>query len=73
VNPLLLDIFAKEFIHAHLHQAAQDALADQLPRPPSTRPDAVARQLLASGLRALAARLDPCLASEPSFVAASPR
>ena len=74
MGPLLLDIYAKQLTNDRLAQAAQDALAAQLPRSPDqARPDVVARQLLASGLRALAARLDPCLAPEPSFVVARPR
>jgi len=73
VNPLILELLANDLIDARLHQAAQDALADELPPPPSIRPDVVARHLLASGLLGLAARLDPCLASEPSFVVVSPR
>ena len=45
------------------------ALVEQLPRTPfSFRPDVAARQLMADGLRAVAARLDPCLSCEPSMV-----
>jgi hypothetical protein len=73
LNPTSLEFLVNERIHAYLAQAAQDALADQLPRSPAPRPDVVARQFLASGLRVLAARLDPCMASETGLVVASPR
>lgn len=73
MSPLLLDLYARDLIHARLAQAAQDALAHQLPRSFVVRPDVAARLYLASGLRALAARLDPCLACEPSFGVVSAR
>jgi hypothetical protein len=76
-SPLLLDIFATQYINARLAEAAQDALADQLPHSSESRPDVVARQYLASGLRALATRLDPCLdlaaPGEPTFIIVSHR
>ncbi len=74
LSPLSLELFANDVIRDRLDQAAQDALAAQLPHSPpfrSFRPDVAARQLLASGLRALATRLDPCLVAEPDFVVVS--
>ena len=68
LSPLSVELFAQDVIRTRLAQATQDALAHQLPRPATVRPDAVARQFLASGLRALAARLDPCLAPEAGLV-----
>ncbi|MCA1645530.1 MAG: hypothetical protein LC797_08725 [Chloroflexi bacterium] len=68
-----VELLANESVRRHLHEAAQEALAHELPRAPTTRPDVVARQYLASGLRALAARLDPCTVREPSLVVANPR
>jgi hypothetical protein len=64
---------ANDIAQRHLQQAAQDALARQLPRTSTVRPDVAARQYLADGLRVLAARLDPCLSCEPSLIVASPR
>ena len=70
-----MELLANEIVRRNLHEATQRALADQLPRTPfSVRPDVAARQLLANGLRVLAARLDPCLSCEPSLiVVARPR
>lgn len=69
-----MEFLANEIVQRNLHEAAQRALADQLPRTPfSFRPDVAARQLVAGGLRAVAARLDPCLSCEPSLVVARPR
>jgi hypothetical protein len=69
-----MEFLANEIVQRNLHEAAQRALADQLPRTPSSfRPDVAARQLVADGLRAVAARLDPCLSCEPSLVVARPR
>jgi len=68
-----IELLANEIVRRHLQQAAHNALVDQLPRTAGRRPDVVARQYLANGLRALATRLDPCLACEPSLVVARSR
>jgi len=69
-----MELLANEIVRRNLHEAAQRALAGQLPRTPfSFRPDVAARQLVADGLRAIAARLDPCLSCELSLVVARPR
>ena len=47
--------------------------AEAIAHASTLRPDVVARQHLADGLRVLAARLDPCLSCEPSLIVASPR
>jgi hypothetical protein len=73
MSPLSLEVLAHERLSARLAEAAQDALAAQLPRSSTARLDVVARQFLASGLRVLAARLDPCLYPEDCLVVASPR
>jgi hypothetical protein len=64
-----MELLANEIVRRNLHEAAQRALADQLPRSSfSFRPDVTARQYLADGLRVLAERLDPCLSCEPSLI-----
>ena len=64
-----MELLANEIVRRNLHEAAQRALVEQLPRTPfSFRPDVAARQFVADGLRAVAARLDPCLSCEPSLV-----
>jgi hypothetical protein len=64
-----MELLANEIVQRNLHEAAQRALVEQLPRTPfSFRPDVATRQFVASGLRAVAARLDPCLSCEPSLV-----
>ena len=64
-----MELLANEIVRRNLHEAAQRALANQLPRASySFRPDVAARQYLADGLRVLAERLDPCLSCEPSMV-----
>jgi hypothetical protein len=69
-----MELLANEIVRRNLHEAAQRALAGQLPRTPfSFRPDVAARQLVADGLRVVAARLDPSLSCEPSLVVARPR
>ena len=69
-----MELLANEIVRRNLHEAAQRALAGQLPRTPfSFRPDVAARQFVADGLRLIAARLDPCLSCEPSLVVARPR
>ena len=68
-----IELLANDIVQRHLQQAAQDALVRQLPPASTLRPDVAARLYLASGLRVLAARLDPCLSCEPSLVVASPR
>jgi hypothetical protein len=73
LNPLSMELLANDIVQRHLQQAARDELMRQLPRTSIHRPDVAARQLLADGLRVLAARLDPCLSCEPSLVVASPR
>jgi hypothetical protein len=72
-NTMSLEILAQDLIRSRLHQAAQDALADTLPRSSIFAPALAARQHLANGLRALAGRLDPCVMREPSLVVANPR
>lgn len=59
-DPITLEVFAHDLIRQRLAQAAQDALADQLPRPMSGsfQPATVVRQNLAHALRALACRID---------------
>jgi hypothetical protein len=76
MSPLSLEILAHDVIREHRHRAAQAALAAALPRSdsPRQRPDIAARQLAADGLRALARRLDPCVACrEPQLATAGPR
>jgi hypothetical protein len=69
-----MELLANEIVRRNLHEAAQRSLAYQLPRTPfAFRPDVTARQLMASGLRVIAARLDPCLSCEPSLVVARSR
>jgi hypothetical protein len=68
-----IELLANDLVHRHLQQAAQDALANQLPRSSARRVDVAARQYLADALRALATRLDPCLACEPSLVSVRSR
>jgi len=72
-----IELLAHDVVSRHLHEAAQTALASQLPRSRSSssavRAEVAARQLLANGLRALATRLDPCLGCEPSLIVARPR
>ncbi len=72
-NTMSLEIFAQELMRSRLHEAAQDALADQLPRTSILEPALAARQHLANGLRALAGRLDPCVVGEPTLVVVNPR
>jgi hypothetical protein len=68
-----IELLASDIARRHLQEAAQAALASQLPRSSAFRPDVVARQYLANGLRALATRLDPCLTCDPSLVIARSR
>ena len=69
LNPMSMELLASDMVQRNLHEAAQRALADQLPRSPfSFRPDVAARQLMADGLRAVAAHPDPCLGCVPSMV-----
>ena len=64
-----MELLANEIVRRNLREAAQRALAEQLPRTSfSFRPDVAARQFVADGLRVLAERLDPCLSCEPSLV-----
>jgi hypothetical protein len=72
-SPLSLEVYASDLMRSRLQQAAQDALADQLPHtgPLSVRSAVVARHQLAHGLRALARRLDPCVGAESSLVVAA--
>ena len=73
LNPLSIELLAHDIVQRNLQQAARDELLRQLPPASTLRPDVVARQHLADGLRVLAARLDPCLSCEPSLIVASPR
>jgi hypothetical protein len=79
-----LEIYAHQVIRARLAEAANDALADQLPRSPSSsflmaamspilRQSKSGRQYLATSLRDLAVRLDPSVGCEPSVVIARPQ
>jgi hypothetical protein len=72
-NPMSLELQARELMNSRLQEAARDALADALPQSSVLPPTVAARQLLASGLRALAARLDPCVVGESSLVGATSR
>ena len=73
LNPLSLELFAEDLQHDRQTAVAHAALRAQLPHNAATRPDLAARLRLASGLRALAARLDPCAANQPSLIAMNPR
>jgi hypothetical protein len=70
-SPFALEVYAQDVIRDRIHDAAQASLVAQLPRAPRPRPDLAARLRLANGLRALALRLDPCAACEPSLVIAN--
>ena len=70
-SPFSLEVYAQDVIRDRIQYAAQATLAAQLPRAPRPRPDLAARLRLANGLRALAIRLDPCSACEPSVVIAT--
>jgi hypothetical protein len=72
-NTMSLEILSQDLIRSRLHEAAQAALADQLPHSSVFEPALAARQHLANGLRALASRLDPCMVSEPNLVMVNPR
>ena len=72
-SPFALEIYAQDMMRNRLHEAAQQALAAQLPHSRTPRPDQAARLRLANGLRALAVRLDPCVLSDPALVVASSR
>jgi hypothetical protein len=66
-----IELLANEIVRRNLREAEQRALIARLPRTSSAfvfRPDVAVRQLVANGLRVLAARLDPCLSCEPSLV-----
>ena len=67
-----VELLASDIVRRNLQQAAQDALADQLPRSAAlpSRIDVAVRHQLASGLRVLATRLDPAIDCEPSLVVA---
>jgi hypothetical protein len=68
-----MEVYAEAVMRERLREAAQDALAAQLPHGPLPRPDLAARLRVASAMRALAIRLDPCAAGEPAFLTATPR
>jgi hypothetical protein len=72
-NTMSMEILAHDLIRSRLQEAAQDALADQLPHSSIFEPALAARQHLAYGLRALAGRLDPCMVSESSLAVANTR
>ena len=72
-NTMSLEILAQDLMRSRLREAAQDALADQLPRSSLFEPARAARQHLANGLRALAGRLDPCVVYESNLVVVNPR
>ena len=73
LSPLSLEVYAQDVLRDRANQVAHDALLAQLPHTPFLRPDLAARLQLASGLRALAGRLDPCAGGEPSLVGMSSR
>ena len=72
-NLFSLEVYVQDVMRERFREAAQEALAAQLPRSNSPRPDVAARLRLANGLRALAVRLDPCALSEPALSIASSR
>ena len=72
-NTMSLEILAQDLMRSRQHEAAQAALADQLPRSSMFEPVLAARQHLANGLRAMAGRLDPCMVIEPNLVMVNPR
>jgi hypothetical protein len=73
LSPFSLEVYAADVIRDRQHAAVQADLAAQLAHAPRPRPDLALRQRLATGLRALALQLDPCLASEPAVVIATQR
>jgi len=73
LNPMSVELLSRDLASRRLAEAAQDALAAQLPRSPASRPLAPARHLLAFALRGLAFRLDPSIASEPAHMMAVAR
>jgi len=66
-----LDLYASDVMRERLREAAQAALAAQLPRHASPRPDLALRRILATGLLSLATKLDP--RGEPALVPMSSR
>ena len=72
-NPMSLEALSRDLMRSRQQEAAQDALADMLPRSSAFAPAAAARQQLASALRAMAVRLDPCVVCEPCLVVPQPR
>jgi hypothetical protein len=73
LSPLSLELFAADLQHDRQTAMAHAALLAQLPHTSATRPDLAARLRLAAGLRALAGRLDPCAAINPSFATLTSR
>jgi len=69
LSSLALDIVAQDILRDRRREAAQAALVAQLPHThtPFPRPDLAARLRLASGLRAVAGRLDPCAGAAPAL------
>jgi hypothetical protein len=78
-SPLPLEAYAQDLLRDRLRQAAQDALAAQLPpaalgASPLSRLDLATRSRVARGLLALASRLDPCSALDrPAALSLSQR
>jgi len=73
LNSFALEAYAQEVIRSRHHEAAQYALAAQLPRAPLPRPDVAVRLRAAHALRALALRLDPSSAPNPVLATATSR
>jgi len=75
LSPLAVELYARDLMALRLAEAAQDALANQLPRahPSPLRLAGPARQRLATTLRDLACRLDPCVAGDSRLVATASR
>ena len=73
LSPLSLELFAADLVRDRRAAVAHAALLAQLPHTSSARPDLAARLRLASGLRGLAGRLDPCGGTPPSFAALNTR
>jgi hypothetical protein len=79
LSPVAVELYARDLMALRLAEAAQDALAAQLPRAqPSQlrfrlRLAGPARQRLATTLRDLACRLDPCVAGDSRLAATASR
>ncbi len=72
-SPFSLEVYAQDLIRDRRRAAEHAALLALLPPGPGLRPVLAARAGLAHALRALAVRLDPCSAHEPSLATATSR